>query len=170
MTRDMAPRTARLEHYRAAFPGPHLDLVCAAIMAGNTAGRLWTLPQEDTPPIVVLWDKGNNVIYLTGDCHAPSVLSRVADLLTTHLRPQALQEGTPHFKVRALSSSLEHALPHIFSGVTLHAYPTLFFRDDATRPPHASAPPSVSDVAIIPLTPALLTGVAVVPVKLKSAE
>ena len=158
---DRAPRTAQLEHYRAAFPGPHLDLVCAAIMAGNTAGRLWTLPQEDAPPVVVLWDKGNNVIYLAGDCHAPSVLPRLADLLTTHLRPQALDEGTPHVMVRALSSSLEHALPRLFPGVTLHAYPTLFSRDDATRPLHPNAPPRVPDVAIIPLTPALLTDGAV---------
>ena len=149
----------QIERYRGYLPGPHLDLVCASMAAGNTAGDLWALPQGDRDqlPLLLLWDKGNNVFYLAGEARTPAALAYLAEVVDARLRPQALAEGTPHFKARALSPSLERALPDIFAPVALRTYPSLFYAYDAGAPPAEGAPPPLPDVTIVPLTRAALT-------------
>jgi hypothetical protein len=136
-----AALAAQIERYRAAFPGPHLDLVCASMAAGNTAGNLWALPQGDGPPLLLLWDKGNNVFYLAGEARAPSALARLTEVVDTQLRPHALAAGRPRFRVRALSPDLKPALPTIFARVALRAYPTLFYSATAPPPGEIAPPP-----------------------------
>jgi len=149
--------TEQIADYRGYLPGPHLELVCASIAAGNTAAQLWAVAQVDGPPLLLLWDKGNNVFYLAGECQASSSYPQLAAMVATHLRPQALAEGKPHFKVRALSAPLEQALPYIFANVALREYPMLFYvHGTATTRPHIT-PPALADVLIIPLTHTVLT-------------
>ena len=61
----MIEYTPILATHTGLFAGPQPELAFASIVAGNTAGRLW---QIDTPAglAALLWDKGNNVVYLAG--------------------------------------------------------------------------------------------------------
>lgn len=148
--------TEQLGDYQGYFLEPHVALVYASIVAGNTAAQLWEMAEADGPPHLLLWDKGNNVFYLAGECKASAAYQPLADLITTRLRPQALVERRPRFKVRALSASLEQALPSIFANATLREYPLIFYAHDATSRPPQVAPPTLAGVSIVPLTEAVL--------------
>lgn len=76
-------------------------------------------------------------------------------MVEAQLRPHALAAGRPRFKARALSPSLEPALPAIFARVALRAYPTLFY--SATAPPPGAIAPPPPGVTIVPLSRAALT-------------
>jgi GNAT superfamily N-acetyltransferase len=143
---------AALERYRRSFPGPHLDLVCASLQAGHTLGHLWVLPQDLAHPLLLLWDKGNNVFYLAGEEATASGLAQCRALLTPVVRPQALADGAPQFRARALAASLDGVLPRLFAPVVLQEYPVLFSVYDAPTPPRAIPPPALPAVAILPLT------------------
>jgi GNAT superfamily N-acetyltransferase len=149
--------TEQLEDYQSYFPGPHLELVRASIAAGNTAAHLWVVSQVDGSPLLLLWDKGNNVFYFAGEGQAPLPYPQLAAIVTTQIRPQALAEGKPYFKVRVLSAPLEQALPYIFSNITLREYPVLFYVHDTTSAQPTISSPTLADVRIIPLTHAILT-------------
>jgi len=152
---EKPPLAQQLDRYRSHFVGPHLDLVLASMAMGNTAGQLWEIPDQDAPPLLVLWDQGNNVFYLAGDAQAQSALSALTSLVDQHLRPQALAAGASRFKVRALTPWLEKALPHIFPSIPLHASPALFsVHEGGSRLPIAS--PAVPNVALVPITSGIL--------------
>ncbi len=153
---DYVALPEQFEPYRHCFPGPHSALMYTSIIAGNTAGRLWVLPQAPGPPLLLLWDKGNNVFYLAGDAQEPTSLSRLSDVVATHLRPHALAEGKHRFKVCALSPSLERGLPAIFANLALHEYPALFYAYVGATLPLEIAPPTLPDLTIVPLTRDLL--------------
>ena len=52
--------------------GPHVELVAQSAAAGNSAAQLWEISQPGGPALIVLWDQGNNVLYLCGDSIAES--------------------------------------------------------------------------------------------------
>lgn len=136
--------------WRALFPGPHLALVLEAVAAGNSPARLWA----DAAGTALLWDQGNNVLYLAG---APSGAARreLTALIGGPLRAEALARGRPFFKTRALDPALEAALPELFAGLALRALDTRFYADPApgTPPP---ATPDLDGVRFAPITRALL--------------
>jgi RimJ/RimL family protein N-acetyltransferase len=143
-----------LHPYRGSFPGPHLEMVLASMEAGNTAGRMWMIPPGDAP-VLLLWDRGNNVFYLAGD-GTPASVDALARLMADDILPQAWEEGRTRFKVGPLSPSLEEHLPTFFPNILLAVSHTLFSVYDAARPlptPH-SVP---QDVSLFPITPGLLT-------------
>jgi len=153
---DHLALSEQIERHRSRFAGSHLDLVLASMIAGNTAGHLWEIPREDAPPLLLLWDQGNNVFYLAGDADAQSSLSALTSLVDQRLRPQVLAAGATRFKMRALNPWLEEALPRIFPGVPLHVSSALFAVHDAgSRLP--VAPPAVSDITLVPITSDILS-------------
>lgn len=141
---------ARLDAYRAQFPGPHLALVLGSVAAGNTPARLW-VEQAGT---ALLWDQGNNVLYLAG---APTEGARreLAALIGGPLRAAALARRRPFFKARALDPALDAALPELFAGVALRALDTRFYADPAPEGP-PPATPDLDGVRFAPITQALL--------------
>ena len=152
---EQLPLAQQLDRYRSPVMGPQLDLVLASMIAGNTAGQLWEIPEQGASPLLLLWDQGNNVFYLAGDAHAQSALPALTSFVNQRLRPLALTAGAARFKVRALSPWLEEALPQIFPGIALHASPALFSVHDAgSRPP--IAPPAVPNMALVPITADIL--------------
>jgi GNAT superfamily N-acetyltransferase len=144
----------QIDRYRDRFPGPHLALVLDSIAAGNTAAELWLIPQPQAAPIALLWDQGNNVFYLAGECQTQASSHHLADLVATRIRPQAQAQGATYFKTQALSASLEPMLPQIFAGVTLHEYPTYFYSDAAG--PAVAAQPTQPELTITPISRELL--------------
>ena len=152
---EQLPLAQQLDRYRSSFVGPQLDLVLASMIAGNTAGQLWEIPEQGASPLLLLWDQGNNVFYLAGDAHTQAALSAFTSLMDQRLRPQALAAGSSRFKVRALTPWLEEALPHVLPGIPLHASPALFSVHEAgSRPP--IAPPAVPNMALVPITADIL--------------
>jgi GNAT superfamily N-acetyltransferase len=135
----------RIATYSARFPGPHLALVVASIAAGNTAAQLWEAPQPPGDAVALLWDQGNNVLYLAGQLSADAIRRDLAHLIATQIRPRALAERSPHFKVRALSAPLEGALPALFGSVELREVRTLFYAFEQAQP-NAIRMPAVDDV------------------------
>src|SRR5579872_2683492 len=111
----------------SSFPGPHLAMVLDSIAAGNTAGELWEISQQSAPSLLLLWDRGNNVFYLAGDCREEPLLLALSHFLAEEVRPRALAQKGPRFKARAVSPSLARALPRLFPATELRPYPTMFF-------------------------------------------
>jgi GNAT superfamily N-acetyltransferase len=148
---DFAQQLAR---YRAYFPGPHLGMVVDSMLADNTAGALWNV-QDTSAPLLVLWDRGNTVFYLSGDAERESPIEALGAAIAGELLPQARADGLRRFKVRALSPSLEENLPYLFPGVKLQPTTTRFAVHEATQ--QASVPPPrLSGVTLLAITPELL--------------
>jgi len=140
--------------YAARFPGPHLGYVLASITAGNTAAKLWEIGADDAASILLLWDQGNNVFTLAGDAAPSSVVGALADLVSAELRPQALAQGAPYFRVHATTQAVTAALPAIFGGVALHPHPAYLYVDRGA--PLPDAPPKLSGLTLRPIDRDLL--------------
>ncbi|HZU11819.1 MAG TPA: GNAT family N-acetyltransferase [Chloroflexota bacterium] len=128
-------------------------MVIGSMLVGNTAGQLWIV-QEKSPPLLVLWDKGNQVFYLAGDVESDASLDALRSTVTDQLLPEARAAGVRRFKVRALSPSLETSLPRLFP-LPLRPTITRFAVHDTAR--HRGGPrPHLPGVIFLPITPELL--------------
>lgn len=144
-----------LARSRERFAGPHLSIVLGSILAGNTGGQLWEVPRPGALPLLLLWDKGNNVLYIAGDEAAPEQVKELADVVARHVRPEACAEGASYFKTRPLSGPLEAALPQIFPDIALRPYPTLFYTYESATPP-VVARPAAAGLVVVPIDRAVL--------------
>ncbi|MDT8305883.1 MAG: hypothetical protein RRC07_08105 [Anaerolineae bacterium] len=115
---------------RDLFPGPQLALVQRAIVAGNTAGRLWRVVHDEGGETALLWDKGNNVFCLGGERLTPSGLAALATLVTDEVQPQATAEGARYFRARGVTGELEAQIPSLFPALALRQTAKRFY---ATR-------------------------------------
>ncbi|HEX5690290.1 MAG TPA: GNAT family N-acetyltransferase [Roseiflexaceae bacterium] len=140
--------------YAEHFAGPHLDMVVASIAEGNTAAQLWQI-EHDAGLSFLLWDKGNNVLYLAGAPLAEAAIGGLAELFETFIRPRTLAAGRPYFKARAIAPHNERCLPDLFRGVALREAPTLFFSlpGDTTLPTNA-----LEGIQFVPIDRSLLGG------------
>lgn len=146
----------KLADYVAFFPGPHLAMVTASILAGNTRGRLWAIVHPGAAaPTLLLWDQGNKVFYLAGEVADAAVVAELHTLLTTTIRPAALAAGVAYFKVHALSTSGAAALPTLFPWCTLRPVESLFY-GFAQPQPHQVTTPTVADLHFVPIDQSLL--------------
>lgn len=108
---------ADLAAHTAAFPGPHLEMVMDSILAGHTAGQLWQVAQANAGPLLLLWDRGNNVFYLGGRPASATARAELGGLLLGELRNRVLAVGRPFFKARALDPALDQDLAGLFERV-----------------------------------------------------
>lgn len=146
---------AEIESYAAYFAGAQPEMVVASITAGNTEAQLWRVDQPDAAPAVLLWDKGNNVLYCAGQLVSPAARQALAALIDRTIRPRAIQERLSRFNVRALTPSFEDALPALFGGIALRETRTLFYRYVQQSPAVVQAP-AVEDAQLVPIDRALL--------------
>jgi GNAT superfamily N-acetyltransferase len=141
-----------LSTYTDCFPGPQLRMAAASIVEGNTAAQLWI---SETDDLLLLWDKGNNVFYLSGQLSTTSGVAAFAELVATEIRAQAIAEGARYFKVRLLSAGSEHVLPTLFQGIELSEVHSLFYCfEHATPLPVAN--PQMGDVDFVLIDGAFL--------------
>ena len=141
--------------YTAAFPGPHTAMVIASIVAGNTAAQLWEVQRSSAGAVALLWDKGNNVLYLGGEHITEVVAHDLADLIAARIRPAVLAADRPHFKARACSPSSEAALRGILGAIVLREALTLFYAFPNTQPTRNLAP-AIEGLRFTPIDSALL--------------
>jgi RimJ/RimL family protein N-acetyltransferase len=132
--------------------GPHIDLVVQSAAAGNSAAQLWEIRQPEGPALILLWDQGNNVLYLGGEPIAESTQRELTDLIHASIRPRSIQQGMTYFKARALTPSIEALLDILFHGIALRELPTLLYTLTSARPA-----PAVEDIRLLPIDHALLT-------------
>src|SRR5512138_1684436 len=110
----------QIEEYVKYFPGSQPSMVLASVVEGNTEAQLWYASQPDNNVVCLLWDKGNNVFYLSGQLVLPETIKDLASLINTYVRERAIKEGLSYFKVKTLSASLENSLTEIFQNISLH--------------------------------------------------
>ena len=123
----------RIEEYVKYFPGSQPEMVLASVVAGNTEAQLWYTPQPDNNVVCLLWDKGNNVFYLSGQLVLSETIEDLASLINTYVKDRAIKEGLSYFKVRTLSPSLENSITYIFKNIPLHKTNKLFYTFRAKR-------------------------------------
>ena len=76
----------RIEEYIKYFPGSQSSMVIASIVDGNTQAQLWYTSQPDNNVVCLLWDKGNNVFYLSGQLVLPETIKDLASLINTDIK------------------------------------------------------------------------------------
>ena len=125
--------THRIEEYVKHFPGPQPSMVLASVVEGNTRAQLWYTSQPDNNVVCLLWDKGNNVFYLSGQSVLSETIKDLASLIHTYVNEKAIQERLSYFKVKTLSSSLENSITDIFQNIPLHKTNKLFYTFPAEK-------------------------------------
>jgi RimJ/RimL family protein N-acetyltransferase len=123
----------QIEDHVRYFPGPQPGMVLASVVEGNTEAQLWHASQPDNSVVCLLWDKGNNVFYLSGQLVLPETIRDLASLIDAHIKEKAVKDGLSYFKVKPLSSSLENSITDIFQDIPLHKTNKLFYTFRAKR-------------------------------------
>ncbi len=144
---------AELAAHTAAFPGPHLEMVTDSILAGNTAGQLWEIAQGGAGPLLLLWDQGNNVLYLGGHPADRVARAGLRGLLVGELRARLLAAGRPYFKARALDPALDGDLAGLLEGID-HGERIFRFYGPGPLPPLSE--PDLPGLRFAPIDRALL--------------
>ncbi len=141
-----------LSNEETIWPGPHLALVIDSIRAGNTAARVWHV---SSPANQLLWDQGNNVLYLAGNWDTPDLREALQRLLTNHVRPQAQRIGRTYFKVAILGAMSEPVafFRQPLIGLSHEPVITRFYQFGQSRPIPA---PTLADFALVPIDRTLL--------------
>src|SRR5689334_10611538 len=106
----------RIGEYAGHFRGPHIEMVVQSIVAGNSPAELWAISSHGGQALAVLWDRGNNVLYLAGEPPAESARRELTELIHTSIRPRSLRQGRAYFKARALTPAIEAQLEALFQG------------------------------------------------------
>jgi hypothetical protein len=138
-----------------AMRGPHLKLVIGAVVAGNSAAQLWQIYQPGEASLILLWDQGNNVLYLGGELIDAAAQRELTDLIHTSIRPRSIQLGKPYFKARALSPSIEARLEALFQDIALHELPSQLYSLTSALPV-----PAVEGIQLLPIDRTLLSNAA----------
>ena len=116
-----------ISDYTRYFPGSQLDLVLRSVAEGNTEAQLWRSIQPNNGIICLLWDKGNNVFYLSGNTITKETTIELASLISTDIREEAVGEGLSHFKIHALLPSCGKVVPQLFQNIQLHKTNMFFY-------------------------------------------
>ena len=133
-------------------------MVVASIADGNTAAQLWLMQDAHNDQTVLLWDKGNNVLYLSA---AQETLSEETEqaltaLLNEQIRPCALAAGRAYFSISTLPPLPRDKAPKPFAAIAPYAIDKLFFRFRGEAPVLAQAP-AVAGLHFAPIDHELLT-------------
>jgi RimJ/RimL family protein N-acetyltransferase len=123
----------RIEEYVKYFPGSQPSMVLASVVEGNTDAHLWYTSQPDNNVVCLLWDKGNNVFYVSGQLVLPETIKDLASLINTYVKEKAIKERLSYFYVKTLSSALENSITDIFQNIPLHKTNKLFYTFQAKR-------------------------------------
>lgn len=148
---------ADLPGLAARFNTPPARLAAASIGAGNTAGRLWIDSEGPTAlpgraaSATVLWDQGNNILYLQAALDDESSLRR----LLAEIGNAAVEAGLQRFGVRAMDSDTESLVPRLFATLLVGERQSMFWEWPAGRRP-ATTNPELAGVRWEPIDAGLL--------------
>lgn len=108
------------------FTGPEFDLLLSSIQEGNSPAQIWV---DDTSRLnsVFMWDKANNVFYLSGDEKNHHFNDEVAMLLNRQVIPNLRFKHRTQFRLRTSSQAWSNQVPTIFKNVGLRKGQYAFF-------------------------------------------
>jgi RimJ/RimL family protein N-acetyltransferase len=155
----------QLHAYTGYLVGPHTEMVVSSAAAGNSVARLWAIDQPRGQAMILLWDQGNNVLYLAGELIDEVIQRELTDLLQNSIHPQAIASGLAYFKARALTPSIESVLAELFQDIALRELPSLFYGLE-----RAGAAPKLDGMRLLPIDRALLANAGLANVEHVRAE
>lgn len=130
-----------LAAYTRRFAEPPARLAAASIAAGNTAGRFWTSSENASFASLVLWDQGNNILYI--GLAPEDAGDRFSRFVASEIGGPALAAGLERFGARALDAATERRLPFLFAPLPMEERRNLFWEWPSGREPgtdHAVVP------------------------------
>ncbi len=119
----------RLHEYEIIKPffiGLEFDLLLAAIQEGNSLAQIW-VDNKPNPQAVFLWDKANNVFYLSGDEDNRQFNDDLAGLLESKVIPNLSLKHRIYFRIRTTSKAWTNKLSSIFKKADLKQGCYMFF-------------------------------------------
>ncbi len=114
----------------------HLQLVLAAVAAGNTPGELW-VDNAGSPHSALLWDRGH-CVYLLGDAGNARFVGAAAQWIAGELLPQGAARGLGVFKIYRSNDAWLAQHDRLFAGQVLRRLERSLF----ALPPDAPLPPA----------------------------
>ena len=104
----------RLDEYEKAksfFPGIEFELLFSALLEGNSLAQIY-VDNRFQPTSVFLWDKANNVFYLSGDESNTPFNIELSKIIHEQIKPVLLLHR-PYFRLRPLTRTGEQKLPPV---------------------------------------------------------
>lgn len=114
------------EIVKSFFVGPEFDLLLSAIQEGNSPAQIWT-DDKPNPGSVFLWDKANNVFYLSGGEDNRQFNEDLAGLLERKVIPDLRLKHRMDFRLRTTSEAWTSQLFSIFEKADLKQGRYVFF-------------------------------------------
>jgi RimJ/RimL family protein N-acetyltransferase len=99
------------EKAKSFFPGLEFELLFSALLEGNSLAQIY-VDNRSQPKSVFLWDKANNVFYLSGDESNTPFNTKLSKTIYEQMRPVLLLHR-PYFRLRLLSSKWDQKLPFV---------------------------------------------------------
>lgn len=97
---------------RPLFKGLEFDLLLPAILEMNSAAQMW-VDDKFVPRSVFLWDKANNVFYLSGDESNDEFNGEITRLMAREIKTELIFRRRSYFRLRATSDAWDPKLPSI---------------------------------------------------------
>jgi GNAT superfamily N-acetyltransferase len=133
-------------------------LAVESIIAGNTGGRLWRVERDGVTSLELLWDQGNNVLFVgrgSGDRPGADDHARLlSDFLATTFKREALAARAPFFAVAAVGGAPGELVEQATASFSPHPVTKRFCA--LRREPAAGRAPE--SLAVVPIDDALLAG------------
>ena len=126
----------------------HLQLVLAAVAAGNTPGELW-VDHAGAARSALLWDRGHS-LYLLGVAENARFVDAAAQWIAGELLPQGAARGLGIFKLYRSDDAWEAHYDRLFPGLALRRLQRSLFvlTPDLPLPPAPGLPAGLSLCAI----------------------
>ena len=99
------------ENAKSFFPGVEFELLFAALLEGNSPAQIY-VDNRSQPESVFLWDKANNVFYLSGDESNVPFNTDLSKIIHDQMRPVLLRHR-PYFRLRLLNCKWDQKFPSV---------------------------------------------------------
>ena len=100
------------------FTGMEFDLLLSAISEGNSLAQIWADDRSE-PSSIFLWDKANNVFYLSGEEGNANFNEEVTELLFREIVPKLKLHNRSYFRAMATSDEWDEELLTIFADANI---------------------------------------------------
>ena len=147
--------SGQIATYASLFGGPRPAMVLASVGEGNALAQLWLASDDADRRTSLLWDQGNNVLYLAGDVPCDASLGELSDLVASCIGPMAIRSGRPYFRARALEPVPDGSLTRLFRTFPLERVTKRLYRYVGYSRPGVAAP-TVEPASFVPIDRALL--------------
>jgi RimJ/RimL family protein N-acetyltransferase len=101
------------EKVKPFFPGLEYELLFSSLLEGNSLAQIY-VDNQSKPKSVFLWDKANNVFYLSGDESNTHFNNKLSKILYNQIVPDLIPRR-PYFRLRTISSEWDQKLPFLLS-------------------------------------------------------